>query len=274
MTALSKSALKTLWAARFQPTSADFSDLIDSWTDYSEALSAFASAAATQTGIWRVTAANAGSFIPVSNFFANFASAASTTAAAQAALGATTIGAAVFTAANTAAATGALGGNAVGVQIFGASTTADVVNIVGQSVSAATRAEVSAATSSTVYVSPATMADHPGAAKAWGWFSVTANTVTLRSSYNVSTVSSDTQGVYRVTLSTPMAVTAYSVQTSWSGTYTEESTAAGYGYVVNPRSKKLNSFLLYAGSPSSGANTNPQAAQDGEFYFVVHGPVS
>jgi hypothetical protein len=34
MTALSKTALKTLWKAYFQPTSADFSNLIDSWTDY------------------------------------------------------------------------------------------------------------------------------------------------------------------------------------------------------------------------------------------------
>jgi hypothetical protein len=34
MTALSKTALKNLWKAYFQPTSADFSNLIDSWTDY------------------------------------------------------------------------------------------------------------------------------------------------------------------------------------------------------------------------------------------------
>jgi len=40
MTALSKSALKALWKAYFQPTSADFSNLIDSWTDYNVSLQA------------------------------------------------------------------------------------------------------------------------------------------------------------------------------------------------------------------------------------------
>ena len=34
MTALSKSALKSLWKAYFEPTGADFDNLIDSWTDY------------------------------------------------------------------------------------------------------------------------------------------------------------------------------------------------------------------------------------------------
>ena len=34
MPALSKSSLKALWTNFFQPTSADFADLISSWTDY------------------------------------------------------------------------------------------------------------------------------------------------------------------------------------------------------------------------------------------------
>ena len=34
MVALSKTALKNLWKSYFQPTSADFSNLIDSWADY------------------------------------------------------------------------------------------------------------------------------------------------------------------------------------------------------------------------------------------------
>lgn len=273
MPALTKAELKSLWVARFQPTSANFSDLIDSWTDYSVALEKFSVAALAGTGLWRTISATSGQFIPVSNFFSTFAAAA-TTAAAISSLGATTIGNAIFTATGTSQAQSSLGGGAVGRQVFQATTTAQVTSIVGASVSAATRAEVSAATSTTTYVSPGTVVDHPGAAKAWGWFSVTSNVVTLRGGYNVATVSSDTQGTYRVTLSTPMAVTAYAVQTSWAGPYPEDATTTGYGYAVNVRKKAPGSFLMYAGSPSSLSNTNPQAAADGEFYFVVHGPQS
>lgn len=274
MPALTKAALKALWVARFQPTSANFSDLIDSWTDYSVALEKFSVAALAGTGLWRSLSATSGQFIPVSNFFSTFASAATTTAAAISSLGATTIGNAIFTATGTTQAQSSLGGGAVGRQVFEATTTAQVTSIVGASVSAATRAEVSAATSTTTYVSPGTVVDHPGAAKAWGWFSATAGTVTVRGGYNVATVSMDSAGVYNVTLTTQMAVTAYAVNTTWSGGYTEDSTATGYGYVVNVRRKRLDGFLLYAGNPLSGGNTNPSAASDGEFYFVVHGPRS
>lgn len=52
MTALSKTALKALWKAYFQPTSADFSNLIDSWTDYSAPLTmALAQVSAGATGV-------------------------------------------------------------------------------------------------------------------------------------------------------------------------------------------------------------------------------
>lgn len=52
MTALSKTALKALWKAYFQPTSADFSNLIDSWTDYSAPLAmALAQVSAGATGV-------------------------------------------------------------------------------------------------------------------------------------------------------------------------------------------------------------------------------
>lgn len=44
MTALSKATLKNIWKARFQPQASDFSNLIDSWTDYSVPLETLAAA--------------------------------------------------------------------------------------------------------------------------------------------------------------------------------------------------------------------------------------
>jgi len=96
MTALSKSALKALWKAYFQPTSADFSNLIDSWADYQEALAVATNlVSAGQTGVPRFISSTSASILPVGATGIALLSAA-TTAAAITGLGAGTLGSNVF----------------------------------------------------------------------------------------------------------------------------------------------------------------------------------
>ena len=96
MTALSKSALKALWKAYFQPTSADFSNLIDSWADYQEALAVATNlVSAGQTGVPRFISSTSASILPVGATGIALLSAATTTAA-QTAIGAGTLGSNVF----------------------------------------------------------------------------------------------------------------------------------------------------------------------------------
>jgi len=136
MTALTKAALKALWIAKFQPTSANFADMFDSWTDYSASLSALGTAwDAGGTGLVESTGAGAVRFAQVATFAKVFLSGASTTAAAVSTLGAGTFGAVMFTAATTAVATAALGAGAVGLQIFAAATTAQVESLIPAAVS-------------------------------------------------------------------------------------------------------------------------------------------
>jgi len=66
MTALSKTALKALWKAYFQPTSADFSNLIDSWTDYKVGLEALGQAvSAGSVGVPRYISTTTVEFLSV-----------------------------------------------------------------------------------------------------------------------------------------------------------------------------------------------------------------
>lgn len=66
MTALSKTALKALWKAYFQPTSADFSNLIDSWTDYKVGLETLGQAvSAGSVGVPRYVSTTTVQFLSV-----------------------------------------------------------------------------------------------------------------------------------------------------------------------------------------------------------------
>lgn len=64
MTALSKAALQALWVQFFQPTQADFANLIDSWTDYSPALEVFgARVSGGSTGVPNVVSSTSVAFV-------------------------------------------------------------------------------------------------------------------------------------------------------------------------------------------------------------------
>ncbi len=131
MTALSKTALKDLWKAYFQPTSADFSNLIDSWTDYSAPLEmALAQVSAGATGVPVFDSATSARVVPAGATGIALLSAATTTIA-QNTLGAGAVGKQVFTAATTAAAVTGLGAGTIGSNVFQSSQANSAAGLFG-----------------------------------------------------------------------------------------------------------------------------------------------
>lgn len=66
MPALSKASLKAIWVNYFQPTSSNFSDLIDSWTDFSVGLQALGQAVSEgSTGVVNFAGTSTVSFLAV-----------------------------------------------------------------------------------------------------------------------------------------------------------------------------------------------------------------
>lgn len=82
---------------------------------------------------------------------------------------------------------------------------------------AATQAEMEAASSSTVYVSPARLQYHPGVKKGWANFQG-SGTVTLRESHNVSSITDVAVGIWNVNLATDMSTTTYCPDANGSAT--------------------------------------------------------
>lgn len=204
---------KTSVAARFVayafPSAADFGTLIDSYTDASDALEAIATAARTGSkGVVYVSGASAVSFNSAGSVGLQMLNTA-TTAAALGKLGGTTIGQSLFTTSTTAAAQGAVGGGAVGVIVFGAATTAAVQAITGVA-SAATQAELEAASASSVFVTPERARDLPMMPKAWAMISG-GTSPELKAQYNISTLTRTTTGHYRVVFSRVMSDANYAV---------------------------------------------------------------
>ena len=137
MTAQTRSALKTTWAANYRPTSAAFTDIFDSFTTYNAGLEALGvSITSGATGVPNFSSSlSASFFVPTAVGLA--LTTVATTAAAQALLGGGTVGIALFTASTTAAAQNILGGGTVGKQLFACSTTAEAAAIVAASAAAA-----------------------------------------------------------------------------------------------------------------------------------------
>lgn len=86
-------------------------------------------------------------------------------------------------------------------------------NVLSGSVpSAATQAEMEAASSTSVYVSPGREKYHPGVAKVWACVTYSAGTPTLAAGYGVSSISDVSTGRLRLTFSTAFSSTSYCVQ--------------------------------------------------------------
>ncbi len=83
-----------------------------------------------------------------------------------------------------------------------------VVPSSGSSDTAASQAEMEAATDLTKFVSPGRLKYHPGTAKAWVTFDG-SGTVTILTSYNVSSVTDNNPGDYTVNFTTAFSSDTY-----------------------------------------------------------------
>lgn len=207
MAAETKASVAARFANGAFVSAGDFSTLVDSYTDRSDVLLAIATAA--QNGSKGVVVVSGSSNVTL--FSAQAAGLrllnTATTAAAQSQLGGGTAGAVIFSAVTTASAVGHLGGGTVGAQILAVTTTSQAQAIIG-SVSAATQAEMEAAVATGVVVTPANMANHPGMPKAWVNFNG-ITTASVRSSFNVASVSRNGTGDYSVVFSVPFSNAGY-----------------------------------------------------------------
>jgi hypothetical protein len=96
----------------------------------------------------------------------------------------------------------------------------------------ATQAQMEAATSNAVAVTPGRAHSHPGVAKAWAYITWSAGTPTLVTSYGVSGITDTAQGKVTVTFSTAMSSANYAViATPLGGSYCAFSNSLATGSV-------------------------------------------
>ena len=204
MTAIIKASAKRYFAAGEQPTSAQFSDLIDSYQDFHTVLGAISTAAQNgSVGFVEVMGSASVTFRAAGAVGRAIVSAANGTAAATA-MGAGSFGYQMLRTATTAAGQQQLGGGTAGRGIYEAITTASVQTLV---YAVATTAEAVAGTNNTALLTPHTGGYTPGAAKAWVHFDGT--NASVKSSYNVATVTRTGVGTYNITFTRPFSTASY-----------------------------------------------------------------
>lgn len=121
----------------------------------------------------------------------------------------------------------------------------------------AAKADMEAATATTLIVTPEVFQNHPGLPKAWAYFA-SASATGLITGYNVSSVSRNALGDYTVNFITPFSSTDY----AW-GTSAEENIGTNHLWVgrnaTGPNGQLASSFDL-AISNSGGGGDDPVGA--------------
>jgi len=205
----SKASVAAHFIAYNFPSAADFGSLIDSYTDASEALEAIATAARTGSkGLVYVSGASAASLFSAGTVGLRLVNTA-TTAAALGSIGGTTAGQAVFTASTTAAAQQAMGGSTVGRQVFESANTAAAAAVLSV-LATASQAQMEAASTGAVAVTPDVLKYHPAVPKVWLSMDGLGE-ASSRSSYNISGVVRNGTGDYNASFTTPFSSNLYCV---------------------------------------------------------------
>ena len=95
--------------------------------------------------------------------------------------------------------------------------------ISSSSLPAATTADMKAATSNVVAVTPLKVQNHPGVAKAWVDFSAAGGIITVNASYNIASVVRNSTGNYTITFTTSFLSANYAVLPGTCTGYTGSS---------------------------------------------------
>jgi len=83
-------------------------------------------------------------------------------------------------------------------------------------VTAATQAEMEAASSTTVFVSPGRQQYHPSSAKGWLVFNAATGTPTITASYNITSLTDDAIGTFTINLTTAFSTANYAAASTGS----------------------------------------------------------
>lgn len=109
---------------------------------------------------------------------------------------------------------------------------------------AATQAEMEAASSTAVMVTPGRQQFHPGAIKAWVTFNSSG---TITANYNFSSVTRNSTGQFTAVMATAMSSTSYGVIVSVGGIGSPWNNTSGAAYVINSTTS-ITVFPTYFGS--------------------------
>ena len=234
-----------------RPTQAEFEDLIDTLGRVTP-LAIASAAEGGKTGVYEILGNGDVTARSTGSLGLQILSVAST-ASAHNALGISSVQALFLSAETTASSRNLLGAGTVGDLVFQSETTASAlseIGIVTANSSAAglvvfaTRAEVSAQTSGKA-VDGATLAGHPGIARAWANFDAAGS---VRASFNVSAVSDDSTAEKTVTWIKPFADTNYVVLAQQI-----QTSAASFNPNVAIRTRTVSAVTFYH---SSEVNTD------------------
>lgn len=147
-------------------------------------------------------------------------------------------------------------GTVTSVATAGLATGGPITSTGTVTVTAAVQADLEAATSTTTAVTPAVVQYHPGVAKAWVMITNPAGSPpTISASYNVTSVTRGSTGVYTVTLTTAMSSANYAVLV------TSGSTVAGFCKVAITNSSVFVITMVITGATATNM----------EFFCAVFG---
>jgi hypothetical protein len=131
----------------------------------------------------------------------------------------------------------------------------------GGGVSAASQAEMEAASSTTVYASPGTTQYHPGVAKAWVQCGVTGN---IKVSHNITSITDTGAGQVTVTIATDFSSNDYAIVVGGAVINGDGDDAYQQGYV----SQLAGSFI---GITKNATGTREDPNGEAEYNFACFG---
>lgn len=114
---------------------------------------------------------------------------------------------------------------------------------------AATKAQMMSGADNSTIVTPVRVNDSLSVAKAWANFTNSGGAVTVNASYNVTSVTRSSQGVFVITFTTPFFSTSYGSLISGTG--------SGFGLVGIATSQLVGSFTVTLDRPDTLTPTDP-----------------
>lgn len=120
-----------------------------------------------------------------------------------------------------------------------------------QTLFAASQAQMEAASSNAVYVTPGRAQNHPGVVKAWANFVPrgTNGACTINASHNVTSVTRSATGIYDVVFTTNMSSANYCITAQCDA-------ASNVNLIYNTRTRATSGFTLSQISASAGTNND------------------